>query len=245
MIVVKNISKSLNNFKILKNISFEVNDGEILGLLGQNGAGKTTLLRVLSTMLRPDAGSAEINGFDLRAEPEKIRSITGILFGSEAGLYERLTVKENLEYFAELNLMNKEQVEKRIKFLSEKFEFKSYLNKFAFELSKGMKQKVSIARAIIHNPCVMLLDEPESGLDFKASRIVLDFIDDCKKEGKCVIFSSHSLENIKNYSDRTAVIDKGKIINIFSVSKYREKYTEREINDMILSWVCKEEKKND
>ena len=245
MIVVKNISKSLNNFKILKNISFEVNDGEILGLLGQNGAGKTTLLRVLSTMLRPDAGSAEINGFDLRAEPEKIRSITGILFGSEAGLYERLTVKENLEYFAELNLMNKEQVEKIIKFLSEKFEFKSYLNKFAFELSKGMKQKVSIARAIIHNPCVMLLDEPESGLDFKASRIVLDFIDDCKKEGKCVIFSSHSLENIKNYSDRTAVIDKGKIINIFSVSKYREKYTEREINDMILSWVCKEEKKND
>ena len=245
MIVVKNISKSLNNFKILKNVSFEVNDGEIMGLLGQNGAGKTTLLRVLSTMLRPDTGNAEINGFDLRNESEKIRSITGILFGSEAGLYERLTVKENLEYFAELNLMNKEHIVKRIKFLSEKFEFKSYLNKFAFELSKGMKQKVSIARAVIHDPCVMLLDEPESGLDFKASRIVLDFIDDCKKEGKCVIFSSHSLENIKNYSDRTAVIDKGKIINVFSVSKYREKYTEREINDIILNWVCKEEKKND
>lgn len=245
MIVVKNIYKSLNNFKILKNISFEVSDGEILGLLGQNGAGKTTLLRVLSTMLRPDSGNAQINGFDLKTESEKIRSITGILFGSETGLYERLTVKENLEYFAGLNLMNKEQTEKRIKFLSEKFEFKSYLNKFASDLSKGMKQKVSIARAVIHDPCVMLLDEPESGLDFKASRIILDFIDDCKKEGKCVIFSSHCLENIKNYSDRTAVIDKGKIINIFSVSKYREKYTEREINDMILSWVCKEDKEND
>lgn len=103
-----------------------------------------------------------------------------------------------------------------------------------------MKQKVAIARAIVHDPSIMLFDEPDSGLDFKAARTVLEFMERCKANGKCVIFSSHSLENIKNYSDRIAVISRGKIINVFSTNEYRQKYSERQINDIIFNWICKE-----
>jgi len=242
MIKILNISKSFKNIEALKDITLEVNDGEILGLLGENGAGKSTLLRIISTMLKPSSGTALINGLDLISNSEEVRKNIGILFGSEVGLYDRLTPKENLEYFARLNGMSKDDINLRIEFLIEEFDFKKYFQRPCMELSKGMKQKVAIARAIVHNPSVMLFDEPESGLDFKASRTVLEFMEKCKLEGKCVIFSSHSLENIKNYSDKIAVLSKGQILNIFSVKEYREKYNERQINDIILNWVCKEDK---
>ncbi len=242
MIKILNISKSFKNIEALKDITLEVNDGEILGLLGENGAGKSTLLRIISTMLKPSSGTALINGLDLISNSEEVRKNIGILFGSEVGLYDRLTPKENLEYFARLNGMSKDDINLRIEFLIEEFDFKKYFQRPCMELSKGMKQKVAIARAIVHNPSVMLFDEPESGLDFKASRTVLEFMEKCKLEGKCVIFSSHSLENIKNYSDKIAVLSKGQIMNIFSVKKYRAKYNERQINDIILNWVCKEDK---
>jgi len=242
MLKIKDLCVFVDEKEILKQFNLEINDGEILGLLGENGAGKSTLLRIISTMLKPSSGTALINGCDLISSPEEVRKNIGILFGSEVGLYDRLTPKENLEYFARLNGMRKENMNSRIEFLVEEFDFKNYFQRTFMELSKGMKQKVAIARAIVHNPSVMLFDEPESGLEFKASRTVLEFMEKCKLEGKCVIFSSHSLENIKNYSDKIAVLSKGQILNIFSVKEYREKYNERQINDIILNWVCKEDK---
>lgn len=238
MIEINNISKKFGNTLALDGVSFSVNDGEIVGLLGENGAGKSTLLRILSTMLLPTSGSAKINGYDLKEHPEQIRKNIGILFGSEVGLYERLTARENLEYFAKLNGMNVEESKKRLDDLAVRFDFKDYQNKQVGTFSKGMKQKVAIARSIIHNPSVMLFDEPDSGLDFKAARTIFDFMEQCRDEGKSIIFSSHSMENIKNYSERMVVIHKGKIVKEFVVGEYRQKYSEREINDMLFNLVC-------
>lgn len=238
MIKIKNISKRFAKTLALDRVSFEVGDGEIVGLLGENGAGKSTLLRVLSTMLIPCEGNADINGFDLLKNPDEVRKNIGILFGSEVGLYERLTARENLEYFARLNGMSTQKVRERVDELAERFSFSQYQNKQVGALSKGMKQKVAIARSIIHDPCVMLFDEPDSGLDFKAAKTIFDFMETCKSEGKSIIFSSHSMENIKNYSDRMVVIHKGRIVKTFVIEEYRKKYSEREINSILFNLVC-------
>lgn len=243
MIEVFDLSKNFGSFKALKNINLKVENGEILGLLGENGAGKSTFLRILSTMLRPSSGRAEVGGFDVVSAPEKVRKNVGILFGSETGLYERMTPKENIEFFGRLSGIAENELKKRTEFLAEKFGFEDYQNKLVGKLSKGMKQKVAVARAVVHNPEVILLDEPDSGLDFKASRVIFEFMEQCKNEGKSIIYSSHSLENIKNYSDETAVIRRGEIIKIFSVSDLRNNHTEREINEIILNWICEEDEK--
>ena len=241
MIEILDISKKFGDFCAVNDVSFDVKDGEIVGLLGENGAGKSTLLRMLSTMLLPSSGTAKINGYDLLKDAEQVRKSTGILFGSDVGLYDRLTAKENIEYFAMLNGMDSNQTQKRVGELIERFSFGDYANKQVGGLSKGMKQKVAIARSIVHNPSVMLFDEPDSGLDFKASKIVFDFMEFCKSEGKSIIFSSHSMENIKNYSDRMVVIHKGKIVKKFVVNEYREKYTDKEINNILFNLVCEGE----
>ena len=238
MIKINNISKKFKDKEALKDVSFRVDNGEIVGLLGENGAGKSTLLRIISTMLFPTSGNANINGLDLVKEPEKVRKQIGILFGSEVGLYDRLTARENLEYFARLNSMNDKEVEKRTEYLIDRFKFRSYADKQVYKFSKGMKQKVSIARSIVHDPSVMLFDEPDSGLDFKAARIVFNFMEDCKKEGKSIIFSSHSMESIKKYSDRIVVLRKGEILSEFNAEDYRKKYTEREFDDILFDLVC-------
>lgn len=238
MIEISGISKKFKNFKALDDINFTVNNGEIVGLLGENGAGKSTLLRIISTMLTPDSGTAKICGYDLLLNQKKVRENIGILFGSETGLYDRLSAKENLEYFASLNGMSSDEASKRIDELSETFDFKSYINKRVGTYSRGMKQKIAIARAIVHNPSAILLDEPDAGLDFRASKIILDFIEFLKNKNKSIIFSSHSIENIKNYSDRIIVIHKGKLIKSFNMPEYREKYTDKEINEILFNLVC-------
>ena len=238
MINILNVSKTFKTTEALKNVSFEVNDGEIVGLLGENGAGKSTLLRIISTMLSPTSGNVIINNHSILDDPQNVRKNIGILFGSEVGLYERLTARENLEYFAKLNGMPDSEITERVNHLVEKFSFADYADKQVGTFSKGMKQKVAVARSIVHNPSVMLFDEPDSGLDFKAAKIIFDFMELCREEGKSIIFSSHSMENIKNYSDRMVVIHKGTVVKTFDVHEYREKYSDREINNILFSLVC-------
>ncbi|MCL2312528.1 MAG: ATP-binding cassette domain-containing protein, partial [Firmicutes bacterium] len=204
----------------------------------ENGAGKSTLLRVLSTILKPTEGSAEIEGFDLIKNPKKVRQNIGILFGSEAGLYDRLTVRENIEFFARLYGLSKTQASGRVDRLSEIFAFKEFENKIASTLSKGMRQKVTIARSVIHDPKVMLFDEPDSGLDFKASKIFFEFLENCKQKKKSVIFSSHSMENIKLYSDKVVVIREGKIVGIFDANEKSKKFSAKEYNQFLYNLIC-------
>lgn len=212
MIEVRELTKEFNDVKAVNSVSFNIQKGEVVGLIGENGAGKTTLLRLLSTVLTPTDGNANINGNSIVNSPNKVRDDIGILFGGETGLYDRLTTKENLEYFGLLNGIDKNEIMNRIKYLSKFFQMEEYLNRRTGKLSKGMKQKVAIARSIIHSPEVILLDEPTSGLDVSVTKIVHDFIKDLSRKGNTVIFSSHNMDEVKRLCEKIIIINKGKII---------------------------------
>lgn len=234
MIEVKGLSKSFKNIKAVDNISFHVNKGEIVGLLGENGAGKTTTLRMLATMLKATEGTAIVNGYDINKDPGKVRGEVGILFGGEVGLYDRLTARENIKYFAELNGMDRKATEESIEYLIKMLEMEEYIDRRVGKFSRGMKQKVAIARSIVHKPTVMLFDEPTAGLDVTASRIVQDFILKCKEDNKAIIFSSHSMGEVERLCDRIVIIHKGKILEEGTVENLKNKYNNRNMEDIFM-----------
>lgn len=237
MIQVTNLSKQFKKVKAVDEISFTVNDGEIVGLLGENGAGKTTTLRMLATMLKATGGTAKINGFDIVNEPQKVRGQIGILFGGEVGLYDRLTARENIRYFAQLNGMTREQIEKAIDKLTRTLEMGEYIDRRVGKFSRGMKQKVAIARSIVHEPSVMLFDEPTAGLDVSAARIVQDFIKKCKEENRSIIFSSHSMSEVEKLCDRIVIIHRGKIIEEGTVNELKAQYKDGDLEEVFMKLV--------
>lgn len=237
MISIKYLSKKFGDVFAVKEISFKVKKGEILGLLGENGAGKTTTLRMLATMLRPASGTATISGYDVIKEPEKVRENIGILFGGESGLYDRLTGRENIEYFGELNDVNKVLLEERIAFLAKELGMEEFLEKRVSKLSKGMKQKVAFARAIVHNPPIMLLDEPSSGLDVGTTRDTHQFIKNCKEEGKTVVFSSHIMSEVEKLCDRIAIIHKGELIEIGTIEELKMRHDNTSLEEIFIRMV--------
>ena len=195
-------------FHSVQDVSFSCEQGQVLGLLGPNGAGKTTTLRMLSTALQPDAGSVEINGIDVLKTPLVARQKIGFLSGS-TGLYGRLSGRENIEYFAQLHGVSKADVTSRLEELVELLDMASFLDRRSENFSTGMKQKTAIARAVIHNPEVVILDEPTTGLDIMATQTVLDFIRRLKEQGTPVIFSTHHLDEVSELCDQVTVIDQG------------------------------------
>lgn len=237
MIKIEGLSKEFKNVKAVDNISFTVHEGEIVGLLGENGAGKTTTLRMLATMLRATAGTAKVNGHDIRTEPQKVRGQIGILFGGEVGLYDRLTARENIRYFAQLNGMDKETTNRSIENLIKLLEMEEYIDRRVGKFSRGMKQKVAIARSIVHEPKVMLFDEPTAGLDVTASRIVQDFILQCKRDNRGIIFSSHSMVEVEKLCDRIVIINKGKVVEQGTVAELKEKYNNNDMEDIFMHLV--------
>ncbi len=237
MIEVMKLSKGFKKVQAVDQISFKVQDGEILGLLGENGAGKTTTLRMLATMLKPTGGTAKINGHDIIEEPSKVRGNIGILFGGEVGLYDRLSGKENIRYFAQLNGMSKEEADKNIDKLSSTLGMEEYITRRVGKFSRGMKQKVAIARSIVHNPSVMLFDEPTAGLDVTAARIVQDFILQCKSEGKAIIFSSHSMAEVEKLCDRIVIIHKGKIVAEGTTEQLKHTYSNDNLEEIFMQLV--------
>ena len=205
------LCKDFGAVKAVKDLSFTVDKGEIFGLLGSNGAGKTTTLRMLATMLSPTAGTADIDGYDLLKNPVEVRSKIGLMFGGETGLYDRLTAKENILYFAELNDVPVKTAEKRIKKLTEAFNFAGYADTWCGKLSKGTRQKVSFARSIIHDPSVMLFDEPFLGLDVTSRKEAEDFIMHCRGIGKTIVLSDHTLSTVEKLCDRVGILYQGEL----------------------------------
>lgn len=223
-------------FLAVDHVSFRCEPGEIFGLLGPNGAGKTTTLRMIATILKPDSGSVVLNGFDTIANPEEVRRQLGFL-SSETGLYERLTPREILKYFGELSKYDGERLPGRIEELLKVFEIESFADTRCEKLSTGMKQKVSIARAIVHDPPVMALDEPTSGLDVITSQTTHRFIRDCKERGKCIVFSTHIMSEAEKLCDRIGIIHKGRIFAMGTLEELRAKTGQHYLEDIFLSVV--------
>lgn len=241
MLEVKNLCKEFKEKKGIKkavdNISFKLEKGEIVGLLGENGAGKTTTMRMISTMLKPSSGSINVNGFDAVKNSADVRRNIGILFGGDVGIYDRLTARENIRYFAELNDVKKEEINKRIDEMAKDLDMEEYIDKRVGKFSRGMKQKVSIARSIIHYPEVMLFDEPTTGLDVTAARTIHDFIEKCKSEGKTILLSSHSMKEVEKLCDRVIIIHKGKLVEEGTISGLKEKYNNNDLEEVFVQLI--------
>ncbi len=195
-------------FHSVKDVSLKCDTGQVLGLLGPNGAGKTTTLRMLSTALQPDNGSIILNNVDVVKDPVTARKKIGFLSGS-TGLYGRLTGRENIAYFGRLNGMSEQDITIRMNEIADQLDMHSFLDRRSENFSTGMKQKTSIARAVIHSPEVVILDEPTTGLDIMAAKTVIDFIKDLKSKGVPVIFSTHHLDEVTELCDHINVIDHG------------------------------------
>jgi sodium transport system ATP-binding protein len=234
MLEIKNLTKRFGEVTAVSDISFRVGKGEVFGLLGENGAGKTTTLRLLATMLQPTSGTAALAGYDLVKEPEKVRRCIGILFGGESGLYDRLTAAENIAYFGQLNNMSDADLKDRIRELTRIFNMEEYINRRAGKFSKGMKQKVAFARSIVHNPDIMLFDEPTTGLDVSAIRNVHDFIMDCRAEGKTIILSSHTMSEVEKLCDRIGIIHKGKLAAQGTIAELTQQHNGKTLEEVFI-----------
>lgn len=206
-------------------LTMNVTAGEVFGLLGANGAGKTTTLRMVATMLTPSDGTATVGGCDILKDSVEVRRRTGLLFGGDTGLYDRLTAKENILYFARLNDVKDDEALKRIGRLAEAFRFTEYLDRAAGKLSKGTRQKISFARAIIHDPALMLFDEPTLGLDVTAKKEAEDFILQCRDEGKTIVLSDHNLNVVERLCSRIGILAEGKLLAIGTASGLCETYS--------------------
>ncbi|HSV98118.1 MAG TPA: ABC transporter ATP-binding protein [Spirochaetota bacterium] len=213
MLMVSGICKSFPKKKgtVLSDISFSINRGEAVALVGENGAGKTTLIRIFSLILRPDKGFFSLNNRNFNESPGYIRSKTGTLFSGDGSLYDRLSARENILYYARLNGISKRDFDARLATLTDELSIASFLDDRVSTFSRGMKQRTAIARVLVTNPDFVILDEPSTGLDVIAGDSVKTIIRRLRNNGKTVLFSSHSVDEIFSCADRILIIHKGGI----------------------------------
>jgi sodium transport system ATP-binding protein len=219
-----------------RDISFQCHYGEVFGLLGPNGAGKTTTLRMLSTVLSPTSGRATVAGHDVVLEALAVRRSIGFLSGS-TGLYARFTPRETLEYFGRLHRMDRRRLRERIEEVLDLLEVRPYADVRCERLSTGNRQRVSIARAIVHDPPVLILDEPTLGLDVLVAASLVRFIEECRARGKCVIFSTHILPEAERLCDRIAVIHGGEVRAVGTPAELRALTGKELLEEVFLALV--------
>jgi sodium transport system ATP-binding protein len=219
---------------VLRGVSFSAQPGEIFGLLGPNGAGKTTTLRIICTLLSPDNGTVEVLGFDTRTAPQEVRKRVGVVT-ADIGVYPRLTAQENIAYFAQLSGVPDRELKRRVDAVIERLDVGSFAGQRAESLSSGQKQKLAIARAIVHDPQVLMFDEPTSNLDVLASREVREFMVESKGRGKCVIFSTHVMHDAERLCDRITILHEGRVVASGSTAEVRG--AGRELEDAFLELV--------
>ncbi len=211
MIEVRNLHKAFGAVKAVDGVGFSARDGEITGLLGPNGAGKTTTLRMLYTLMKPDCGQVLVDGVDAATDPLSVRRALGVLPDAR-GLYKRLTARENIEYFARLHGLDEAMLWARHDALVDALEMRDILDRRTEGFSQGQRVKTAIARALIHDPRNVILDEPTNGLDVMATRGLRRFMQQLKAEGRCVLFSSHIMQEVAALCDRIVVIAHGRVV---------------------------------
>ncbi|MBN2461826.1 MAG: ATP-binding cassette domain-containing protein [Candidatus Cloacimonetes bacterium] len=241
MIEVKELTKKFpqkekEELLAVNNLSFTAHKGEIVVLLGVNGAGKTTTMRMLSTVLQPSSGTATIENHDIIRSPQQVRANLGFLSG-DTGLYGRLTAREIIFYFGRLYDVKDAAISSRIQELSELLDMSAFLDKKIDLLSTGMKQKVSIARSIIHDPPVMIFDEPTAGLDILTARNIVNFIHNCKAQQKCVLFSTHIMREAERIADRIVMIHDGKLLAEGTWQDFQDETGLKDLDDIFIRFA--------
>ncbi len=240
MIQVQGLSKSFGKVKAVQNVSFSAPNGQITGLLGPNGAGKSTTLRMLYTLLKPESGSAQIDGFDVRESPLEVQRRIGVLADAR-GLYSRLTSRENIRYFGRLHGLSGEALEKQINSLMVLLDMQSIADRKTEGFSTGEKLKVSIARTLVHNPQNVLLDEPTNGLDVMSTRAMRQFILRLREEGKCVLFTSHIMQEVAALCDQIVIISQGTVSANGSPDDLRRQTGKENLEDAFVAVIGSEE----
>ncbi|MFM8876532.1 MAG: ATP-binding cassette domain-containing protein [Anaerolineae bacterium] len=240
MINVQGLSKSFGNVQAVKNVSFSAPDGQITGLLGPNGAGKSTTLRMLYTLLKPETGSAQIDGFDVREKPIEVQKRIGVLADAR-GLYPRLTSRENIRYYGKLHGLEGAALESQIDVLLTMLDMQSIADRKTEGFSTGEKLKVAIARTLVHNPQNILLDEPTNGLDVMSTRAMRQFILRLRDEGKCVLFTSHIMQEVAALCDQIVIISQGSVSAHGSPDELRKQTGKENLEDAFVAVIGSEE----
>jgi len=243
MIHVEELTKSFSDLRrgsvnAVDRVSFDVQPGEVFGLLGPNGAGKTTCLRVLSTVLKPSGGLATIDGFDVSTQPIEVRARIGFMSGN-TGIYDRMTAWEMVEYFGRLYGIEETKLRTRLDQIFSTLQMDEIKDLLGSKMSTGMKQKVSIARTIVHDPPVLIFDEPTAGLDVLVARAVLEAIGSLREEGKCIIFSTHIMREVEKLCDRVAIIHRGRILAAGTVEELEERYEEPDMEELFFELISR------
>jgi sodium transport system ATP-binding protein len=241
MIEVHNLQKSFRDLRrglvhAVDGVSFEARPGEVFGLLGPNGAGKTTTMRILCTVLRPTGGTARINGYDVATQPDLVRQSIGFLSANTA-IYDRMSAWELVDYFGRLHGMREERLRERLEEVFTSLQMHEFRDILGARMSTGMRQKVSIARAIIHDPPVLIFDEPTNGLDVLVARTVLDNIKRLRDLGKCVLFSTHILREVERLCDRVAIVSRGRVQASGTLAELRERYGQQDLEELFFQLV--------
>ena len=226
MINLCSLTKVYKNFTAVNNVNLQINKGEILGLIGHNGAGKTTILKMMVGLLAPTSGTIGVMGYDITKESTRVKQHIGYL-PEESPLYENMTVQQYLEFFAELYKIPKTLARKRIHSLLDSLKFEDR-DKYTGDLSKGMRRKVAIARTLLHEPSIMVLDEPNSGLDPLTSFFIIDYLKKLNKLGKTIVLSAHNLFHIEYICDHVAIMKNGEFYICDTIEAIRSKLGKRE-----------------
>ncbi|RPJ24801.1 MAG: ATP-binding cassette domain-containing protein [Chloroflexi bacterium] len=240
MIQVEGLSKSFGKVKAVQSVSFSASDGQITGLLGPNGAGKSTTLRMLYTLLKPDSGTARIDGFEVTKEPMEVQSSIGVLSDAQ-GLYPRLTTRENIRYFGHLHGLSGEALERQIDQLLLMLDMQPIADRRTEGFSTGERLKVAIARALVHDPGNVLLDEPTNGLDVKSTRAMRQFIRRLREAGKCVLLTSHIMQEVAALCDHIVIISGGIVSAQGSPAEILRKTGKDNLEDAFIEVIGSEE----
>jgi sodium transport system ATP-binding protein len=217
-------------------VSFSCRPGEVYGLLGANGAGKTTALRILATILAPTGGTAVVAGFDVAKDPQSVRARVGFLSAATA-LYGRLSAQEMVEYFGRLHGLDEPLLRRRIDEIFTRLEMNAFRDRRCDQLSTGIKQKVSIARTLVHDPPVMIFDEPTMGLDVMAARTIVAFIRECRDHGKTVVFSTHVMSEVEKLCDRVGIIHRGELRAEGTLPELRARFGVQDLEELFVKVV--------
>lgn len=243
MIEVTNLTKTYDDigrgrFVAVDRVSFRVGPGEVFGLLGPNGAGKTTVLRILSTMLRPTSGRVRVLGHDVVTHPAEVRRQIGFV-SNNTGIYDRMSAWEMVEYFGRLNGMPRELLRERLETLFDQLRMNDFRDVAGGKLSTGMKQKVSIARALVHDPPVLIFDEATLGLDVLVARGLLQVIRTLRDAGKCLIFSTHIMREVERLCDSIAIMHQGRILDVGSLEDLRDRHAELDFEELFFGMLSR------